>query len=191
MPTATPPELDGLYRDNPDPWNFRTSAYEQEKHRQTMSCLPRPHYRSAMEVGCSIAVLGRMIAVRCDRYLGIDASTRALAHAAQHARPNMSFRECWIPSQFPEGRFDLVVLSEILYFLGPQDVALLGTRLADTAAGGDILCVNMLGPTDRELDGTAAIELFEAALNQRPTRTLMESRYRIDVFAAKGARADG
>jgi trans-aconitate methyltransferase len=191
MPTATPPELDALYRDDPDPWNFATSAYEHGKYRQTIACLPRPHYRSAIEVGCSIAVLGRMIATRCDRYLGIDASRRALAHAARQAPPNMRFRACWIPGEFPAGRFDLVVLSEILYFLAPQDVARLAARLAKAAAGGDILCVNMLGPTDRELDGTTALNLFAAALNRPPTRTLMQSRYRIDVFAAQPAPADG
>jgi 2-polyprenyl-3-methyl-5-hydroxy-6-metoxy-1,4-benzoquinol methylase len=144
-----------------------------------------------LEVGCSIAVLGRMLATRCDRYLGIDASRRALAQAAQLSRPNMIFDECWVLSQFPKGPFDLIVLSEILYFLGAPDVAVLASQVAHAAPAGDILCVNMLGPTDRELDGTTAIGLFGAALNRSPTRTLVQDGYRIDLYSAHRAPTRG
>lgn len=186
MPTATAHELDALYRNNADPWNFLTSAYEREKYQRTMASLPRGHYRYALEVGCSIAVLGRMIAARCDHYLGVDASRRALSHAERHARPNMRFREYWLPNQFPQGDFDLVVLSEILYFLCPQDVTRLARQVSIAAPAGDILCVNMLGATDRELDGTTAVGIFGAALNRPQVCTRMAGGYRIDVFAGHG-----
>ena len=59
-----------LYQANPDPWGFRTSAYEQTKYRQTLSALGDRHFTSGLEVGCSIGVLTRVLAERCDASAG-------------------------------------------------------------------------------------------------------------------------
>jgi SAM-dependent methyltransferase len=189
MPSATSEELDALYARDPDPWRFRTSDYEAAKFAHTLACLPRARYRHALEVGCSIAVLGRLLAERCDRYLGIDASRRALALAEAEARPGMRFLHLVVPQSFPDGRFDLVLLSEILYFLGPRDVAQLAARVIEAAPGGDVVCVNTRHPTDRELDGLTALGLFGAAFGRRPARTWTTKDYRIDVFPSAGVGA--
>lgn len=52
--------FDDAYRENPDPWCFATSPYEQAKYQKTIESLPRDRYRAAIEVGCSIGELSRL-----------------------------------------------------------------------------------------------------------------------------------
>ncbi len=189
MPTATPDELDALYAANPDPWNFRDSPYETSKYDLTLEMLPRAHYGDILEVGCSIAVLGRRLASRCDRYLGIDASTRALDLARREATASMRLRWMLVPGEFPEGPFDLIVLSEILYFLDAHDVARLARRSASAAPAGDILSVNTFHPTDRELGGDEAAEIFIRAMGRLPDLTHTTPDFRVDVFRAPPTEA--
>ena len=182
-------QMDALYAANPDPWNFRQSAYEQQKYRETLSHLPRQRYAHALEIGCSIGILGGMIADRADRYLGIDASERALAIARDHLAPgiaNGSIRlaQHVVPESFPEGPFDLILLSEILYFLKAEDMAPLAARIKAAGPEADIVCVNYLGPADAgSLEGAEALELFAQALGRSASTTTVSDLYRIDVFA--------
>ena len=64
--TLKPEYFDALYTADPDPWNFAASPYEQAKYALTLNAMPKPRYRSALEVGCSIGVLTRLLASRCD-----------------------------------------------------------------------------------------------------------------------------
>ncbi|CAN5789655.1 hypothetical protein BH23PSE1_BH23PSE1_16130 [soil metagenome] len=189
MPTATPEELDALYARDPDPWNFRTSRAEHAKYDHTLACLPRARYRHALEIGCSIGVLGQRLAARADRYLGIDASARALALTAAGAAANMRFARMMVPASLPRGAFDLIIVSEVLYFLGPQDVVRLAGHLGG-APEADIVSVNTLQPTSRELSGAAAAALFAAALGRPATRREAAPLYLIEVFGAGAARRD-
>ena len=61
-----------LYARNADPWAFQTSLYEQEKYRRTIAALGERRFRSGFESGCSIGVLTRMLAIRCDALLAAD-----------------------------------------------------------------------------------------------------------------------
>mgnify|MGYP002173336086 CR=1 FL=1 len=51
----------------------------------TLAALPRERYRSVVEIGCSIAVLGAKLAGRADRYLGLDVSPPAVEAASDLA----------------------------------------------------------------------------------------------------------
>ena len=61
-----------MYRDDTDPWGFETSPYEHRKYAVTVASLPRCHYRTAYEPGCSVGVLSELLAARCDRLLCSD-----------------------------------------------------------------------------------------------------------------------
>ena len=69
-----PEVFDRLYASNPDPWGFETSEYEQAKYADTLAQLDGRHFRSGLELGCSIGVLSRLLGPRCDRLLGLDAA---------------------------------------------------------------------------------------------------------------------
>ena len=184
-PSPRRAEFEALYRGDPDPWGMETSAYEAEKYGATLDALSRPRYGAALEIGCSIGVLTARLAARCDRLVAVDVSDTALARA--RARPGteaVEWRRAEVPAEWPTGCYDLIVLSEVLYFLEPDEVRAVAALVAGALApGGEAIVVNWLGECDRTLDGRAASELFmtEArahGLEGDGVRTA--PRYRID-----------
>lgn len=187
-PSQQPGYFDALYAADRDPWRFETSAYERHKYDTTLAALPRAPYRSAVEVGCSIGVLTQRLAERCDRLLGTDVSEVALEAAAARCAhlAHVGFERSRLPANAPRGRFDLVVLSEVLYYFDSAELALLPARIEERFADdATVLLVHWLGPTpDYPLTGDQAVELFEAALN-RPTALFRHRTpdYRLDLLA--------
>lgn len=185
--SLTPEHFAGYYADDPDPWRFATSAYEKAKYAATLASLPQARYRSGLEIGCSIGVLTRQLAERCDTILGLDVVPAALegARATCADRPNARFALGAVPGEWPDGRFDLIVLSEVVYFLDRGDLARLVDRIeAALLPGGDVVLVHWLGETNFPLTGDEAAEGFMAAARfLRPVRRERTSDYRLDVLA--------
>ena len=190
--------FDRLYAADADPWGFATSPYEAGKYRDTLDLLdataPARRFARAVELGCSIGVFTTMLAPRCDMLVGIDAARAAIdaarARCATHAHVRL---ECGLlPAAFPEGRFDLLVVSELLYFLSPADIEHLA-EAARRAASADavILLANWTGPTDTPHTGDAAATRFIAALQPAfaDARTIHRDRYRLDILRAAPPRA--
>jgi trans-aconitate methyltransferase len=184
--------FDALYLGNPDPWAFRSSAYESAKYSATLAALPRDHYRIGIEIGCSIGELTSRLAPRCDFMLGVDVSAVAIAEAKRHhgERQDIAFIVAEVPAFWPGIRADLIVLSELLYFLDAAEIRQLAEQVAEHwIDGGDCLLVNYLGPTDTAVDGDNASDRFiEALARRRPITTLTAERapgYRLDVLRAE------
>lgn len=194
--TKDDPSLDSryfedIYARTIDPWGFRTSPYERGKYEATLGILPRARYGSALEVGCSIGVFTRMLAGRCDAVLALDASALALGEgrASNAGLANVAFREATVPRDFPEGRYGLIVLSEVLYYLSRPDLAALAERcLAALEPDGQMVLCHWLGETDYPLGGDEAAELFIAAAapRWRSAAARREPRYRLDLLIAAG-----
>lgn len=182
----------GIYASDADPWRFTSSAYERDKYAATLAALPQARYRSAFEPACSIGVFTRALAERCDRLLATDPIAAAVeaARARCAERPHVEIRQGAVPADWPEGLFDLIVLSEFLYFLAPPDLATLVRRAGDVIEpGGDMVLVHWLGVTDYPLSGDEAAEGFIAqaapfASVRHQSRT---AEYRIDVLHAGSA----
>jgi SAM-dependent methyltransferase len=179
--------FEALYAADPDPWKFRSSDYETAKYAATLAALPRPRYSQALEIGCSIGVLTRMLAPRCDRLLALDGSARALADARRHCAdlPQAVFEQREIPRQWPRGRFDLILFSEILYYLDEEDLARVAAQtLRALRPGGEVLLVHWIGTTDYPLSGDAAVEGFLTAAGpslQMASQSRTD-RYRMDLL---------
>lgn len=177
--------FDSLYADNIDPWGFRTSAYEREKYAATLDALPRGRYAVGIEAGCSIGELTRLLSFRCDHVIGLDISSVALAEAARRNadRSNISFAQGELPEAWPTTPADLIVLSEVLYFLSAPEIAELAKRAASTCPEADYLLVNFLGPTSEQLQGAEAAAQFIAGLPRgyRLSRTRRQL-YQVDAL---------
>ena len=181
--------FEDIYARTIDPWGFRTSPYERGKYEATLNILRRPRHRSALEVGCSIGVFTRMLAGRCDAALALDTSPSALgeARAANADLPHLAFREATLPRDFPGGRYDLIVLSEVLYYLSRPDLAALAELcLAALEPDGEMVLCHWLGETDYPLRGDEAADLFIAAASPRwrVSAARREPQYRLDLLSA-------
>lgn len=186
---STPSELFvGKYADDPDPWGYETSEYEHKKYRHTLAALPRSRYRSALEIGCSIGVFTAYLASRCDEVLAVDVAEQALqrAKARCSALPNVRFEMAEIPATFPEGKFDLVILSEVGYYWSTQDLIQARDLIVDQLAeGGHLVLVHWTAPIDdAPLTGDIVHETFMDTSDELQHMSGSRERlYRLDVFA--------
>lgn len=171
--------LDQLYADTDDPWNFRTSAYEQEKFAATRAALGADAYEHAVELGCGNGALAQHLSPHCAAYTGVDAVARAV-RAAQEAVPAARFVQGWLPDDLPQGAFDLIVLSEIVYFLDPSALQRLGADMDARWPNAELICVTWLGDTGNSLQGEAALGCLNAALGTPLSLVSKTADYRID-----------
>jgi SAM-dependent methyltransferase len=187
--SASTEALEAIYARSPDPWNYRNSTYEHEKYAATEAALPEPRYRRGFDVGCSIGVLTEKIAARCDQLLAIDVVEAALVEARKTCAnvPNVTFERMRIPQEWPDGRFDLIMISEVLSLLNEEDIlrtaAACGRSLEPK---GTIVLVNYLNPKKRPPYADEAVRLFCTALARkcRPTFGQRKEEYRLDVLRA-------
>ena len=108
-----------MYQAASDPWGFEDRWYEQRKYAISLALLPERRYRHAFEPGCSIGVLSRMLAGRCDRLLSCDGAEAAARAAAGRTRdlPQVLVERRQIPAAMARRAFrprrvlrDLVLL---------------------------------------------------------------------------------
>lgn len=111
-----------LYQDNQgDPWRYEQRWYEQRKRNLSLAILPKAVYTHGFEIGCSNGVLSAELAKRCEQLTCIDAHPTALQLARHRlsALTHVNIIQGIIPTDLPSQQFDLIVVSEILYYLDP------------------------------------------------------------------------
>src|ERR1700684_1743672 len=188
--TLKPEYFDSIYKADPDPWNFADSPYEQGKYAITLNAMPKPRYRSALEVGCSIGVLTRSLASRCDAVVAIDAAQTPLVEARRRCAdlPGVRFEQMFVPDEWPDGEFDLILLSEVVYYLSREDVGRLAARVTRSSPkGGSVILVHWTGETNYPLSGEEAAALFikEVGPSCVVERADRYRQFRLDVLSRR------
>lgn len=131
----TPRRFDLLYRlGGGDPWRTENAPYEERKRQDLLSLL-KPRYRSILDAGCGTGTLTRLLAQH-GPVVGVDGSTVAIQHAEEHKMDGVSYRTGDLRTVDLGGPYDLVVASEVLYYLKPEDRAEVIGRLADALETG-------------------------------------------------------
>ncbi len=134
--------FDTLYARHDDPWLFETRWYEKRKRALTMGALPRDHYGSVLEVGCSVGLLTAELATRADRVRAIDIAERAVTATRSRVAglAGVSVERQDFSKDIPAGSFDLIVVSEVGYYLDEGSLQHSLQRLLDALApGGELL----------------------------------------------------
>jgi 2-polyprenyl-3-methyl-5-hydroxy-6-metoxy-1,4-benzoquinol methylase len=185
--TVPPEYFEEKYKADIDPWQFRTSEYERAKYQATLGSLTRNRYASVLEVGCSIGVLTKLLSRRCLSLLAIDASARAIETAKTINEPNVTFCVANLPDEFPQATFDLIVLSEVLYYFSAPDLERV-TRscVSSISPDGEIVLCHWLGETDYPLTGADASELFARLIqpSMLVRSVLHDEVYRLERYSA-------
>ena len=132
-----------------------------------------------------------MLARRCDRLVSCDVAAVAVRAAVRRTRdmPHVLVERREIPRQWPGGRFDLIVFSEILYYFGDRDLEqVLDRGVGALRPGGTLLAVHWRHPVpDYPRSGDDAHQ----ALAARSGLARLVSHHEDDFLAEVYCRTEG
>jgi SAM-dependent methyltransferase len=144
--------FEAAYQESDDPWASASPRYRYQglKYNRLVALLPRKRFAHALDLGCGLGLLSQKLAARAERVLGLDIAPTAIEYARRRgaAFDNLAFEPGDIldlPISL-NGKFDLVVVADVLYYLSPLDEAVLRSvvrRIADLLTpGGTCLLAN-------------------------------------------------
>ena len=139
-----------------------------------LAALPQARYGHAYEAGCGNGEMTVALAMRCDTVLAADLSAAALRLTDERLRDagqraQVTLERHHLPRDWPGNAvpaFDLIVLSEIAYYLDAEELATLVTQCnATLAPGGTLMLCHWRAPfQDRRL----STELVHTAFHASP-----------------------
>jgi SAM-dependent methyltransferase len=187
-----------------DYWQLETSPFDRLRYDRQLELLGDRRYERALEIGCGAGVFTRDLATLADEVVAIDISEAAIERARETgAPPNVTFRVADVMELAweREGTFDLVVITETIYYMGWQhtffDVAwfAIGVHTA-TAPGGRLLSANTLienGLLDPRLVRTYRDLFVEVGYELEREETLRGEKEEtpLEVLLSLFRRADG
>ena len=136
-------DLEQISQADADRWSYDSSPYPTVV-ATLEGCGPGP-FVSALELGGAIGVFTELLAPRCERLTRIDVAATAAAMARRRLAefPGVDVVRGSIPDAIPDREYDLVVASEILYYLPAEDfertLAVIRARLMP---GGRLVAVH-------------------------------------------------
>jgi SAM-dependent methyltransferase len=197
VPNRLPDEyFDELYAADDDPWRLRSRWYEQRKYALTMAALPRPRYGHALELGCSIATVTVRLAERCDRVTALDVSRSALRTADLRlreagCRDRVTLVRGSIDDPWPPHQFDLVVLSEVGYYLDATTLeSVLRRELPGLASGATVVAVHWRHAVDEyPQTGDAVHRMIAAIPGMHALCHYQDDDFLLDVYDTSDGRS--
>ncbi len=181
MKSINPAGFEQKFRQNIDPWNYTGSPFEHFKRNVLLRACGCRTYGRGLELACAIGETTRYLSRRCLRLLAVDSSPTALAEAKRRLRGNskVSFRLTMLPEQMPHGPFDLIVASEIVYYLSPHALDELLRRLhAAAAPSGRIVILDHTRPFDDAAQPPARAHDVTRLKLQKTMETVFRERHR-------------
>jgi peptidoglycan/xylan/chitin deacetylase (PgdA/CDA1 family) len=115
---GSPDYWDRLFT-NPDPWGY-SSVYEVTKRSNTLIAVPPRECERGLELACAEGHFTSLLAERVGSLLASDISAVALERAAYRCqgKANITFQKLDFVRDPIPGQFDLIMCSEVLYYLG-------------------------------------------------------------------------
>ncbi|MGB3735627.1 MAG: SAM-dependent methyltransferase [Ilumatobacter sp.] len=177
--------FDSMYEHSADPWGFDTRFYERRKYDMTIAALTRPQYESAFEPGCSNGALTERLAPRCGYVVACDIVDDAVQRAQDRLErfEHVDVVKATFPAFRPSRPVDLVVWSEVAYYLGPSSLATAIECLEDRLMrGGDLVVVNYTGETNYPTTADAVdAQIERSGIVERHT-SVRSDLFRLDVW---------
>jgi len=163
--------FDALYRRRRDPWDFADDPYEQARFRRIVDELSEPHFSRAFEPGCAEGELTVKLAPRCGHLLALDLAATAARRARERCRELANVNVGCGPADqgLEKGPFDLIVLSEVLYYFSEAELTRFVGQVGDALApGAQVVAASWLGEsTDHQLSGERAHQLVRTIAEDR------------------------
>ncbi len=179
--------FDALYNDNSDPWQYQTRWYEKRKRDMCLAVLPQVKYKNAIELGCGNGVFSALLAPRCQALITIDGNRQAVQLAEQRLADSshVTVIQGVIPDALPTAKpaFDLIIISEILYYLSLNDIETVITWIQQNLAiSGTLLCCHWRYEIDGfTMNGETAHQRLHEAFNKVSNEVEPKQRQQIDT----------
>jgi SAM-dependent methyltransferase len=180
------------FRVDIDPWNYTRSSFEHFKRGVLLRACGLSKRGRVLELGCAIGETTRHLARLSCHLTAVDASPTALAEAARRTShlSNIVLRLANLPDQMPKEKFDLIVVSELVYYLRAHQVKRLAERLiGGLSRGGIAVLLNHRRPFEDAsvLPGLAHRDLCRRlARHLRLVRKEAYPRFDVAVFKWRG-----
>jgi predicted O-methyltransferase YrrM len=185
-----------MYVGADDPWELSTRWYEERKYSITLALLPERRYRHAFEPGCSIGTLTTQLAHRCDHVSAVDVAEAALGGAdsrlrAAGCRDRVTLTRSSLDTTWPAGPFDLLVLSEVAYYLEAGALAtVLHRECPRLQPGATVVAAHWRHAVpDYPLTGDAAHAVISQTPGLKSLGCYRDSDVVIEVFAIGDGRS--
>ncbi|WP_405371884.1 MULTISPECIES: PIG-L family deacetylase [unclassified Microbacterium] len=193
--SVEPAHFEEYFARHDDPWGFDSRWYEERKRALVLASLPRRRFARTLELGCATAALTAELATRSDEIVGVDASAVALERARRRL-PSVRFEELVLPADWPEGTWNLIVLSELGYYWSRDDLgAALEKITATLRPDGVLVACHWRRPlSDAPLDAAIVHEAIARTGLERLARHIDEDVI-LEVWVTAGtpsvAEAEG
>lgn len=193
-PRLVPPEMrSGFFDhffDEGDPFGFDVHPEERLKFRRTLDVCGEEARGRVLELGCAVGSFTELLAPIAAEVLAVDVSQSAVEQVRRRltAQPHVAARAMAIPEEFAEGPFDLVVASDVLYYLPVPKLKRCVARIeAALADGGAFVAVHYVPRMGSVLNGDEAHDLIGSVTTLRHAlaeRTEFGAgrTYRVDRF---------
>ncbi len=194
-PPETAAQIEEMFARRADPWGY-TNDYEQTKYSQTLELIPEGPIDDVLELACAEGHFTAQLAPRARRLVAADISATALRRAAERCaeHDNVSFEQLDLSKDKVPGRYDVIVCSEVLYYLGRRSrlEALAGELASALKPGGRLVMAHAnLTADDPESPGydwsynfgaKVIGETFAATPGLSFSRALQTPYYRVQCF---------
>lgn len=190
VPPEMRPGFFDHFFDAGDPFGFDLNPEERLKFQKTLEVCGEGPLGRVLELGCAVGSFTEILAPRATDVLAVDVSQAAVDQVIQRLQghPNVRAMAMDIPAEFPDETFDLVVASDVLYYLPIEELkrclARIEAALSDGAAFVAVHYVPRMGSVlngDEAHDVLVAHSTLRHTLAERtefgPGRT-----YRVDRF---------
>lgn len=190
MPPEMRPGFFDHFFDEGDPFGFDRNPEEQLKFARTLEVCGDGPLGRVLELGCAVGSFTELLAPRADDVVALDISQSAVDQVVERTRQYSNVRAVAmnIPDEYPAGTFDLVVASDVLYYLPVEVLQRCLERIeASIAEGGAFVAVHYVPRMGSVLNGDEAHDVvtahtvLEHVLSERaefgPGRTYRVDRY--------------
>lgn len=124
--------FDDQYAITRSPFSLESADYERDKLEKMISFIPEHPIDRAIDYGCGIGDATIALSERAERLISVDSSRLALRMLSARLRArslhNISLRRASLSEPWPiapSERAELIVASEVLYYLEPDELSLM------------------------------------------------------------------
>ncbi len=187
--------FDQTFSNERDPWLYN-SPYEQVKYKQTLSLLDGQIFDKVLEIGCAEGHFTSQLAPYAQNYLATDISQIAVDRTQQRCAnyEQISYAKLDVRNGEINGRYDLIVCSELLYFMDTlTTLKLVALKLANALeVGGYLLTAHAHIYQDdpkkpgftweHNFGGKVIGETFAQTRGLRLVKEIITPLYRVQLF---------